>query len=375
MEKNPQLILVADDSPVNLRILRIALGKEGYRLLEVQDGIQVLELVEGETPDLFLLDVMMPRMDGFETCRRLKEDSRFKVIPVIFLTARTQVGDKLAGLKLGATDYVSKPFDIGELVARVRTPLRMKSLYEENIAYQKALLESQWATSIKTITGGIAHNFNNLLTGVSGYLELAINGFGEDHSQFKNLCKAKSAALRLQEITTLLHKYVRAGFEGDRPEPISLRDVLHQAVSLFTASEKSAAEVISLDLPDSPFVIQGHSPNLVQTLVNLLQNAYEATEERGRIQVRVTGGVTIEEATGFEGNYTLVEIRDNGKGITEELLPIVKEPFVTTKQTVGVGLGLTVAEGIVKEHGGFLRITSRVNQGTKVSVYLPEKSP
>ena len=111
----------------------------------------------------------------------------------------------------------------------------------------------------------------------------------------------------------------------------------------------------------------------MQTLVNILQNAHEATEKGSKIRVRATGGVRREEKTRPEGKYCLVEIRDNGKGIPEELLPIVKVPFVTTKQTVGVGLGLTVAESIVKEHNGFLEITSKLDQGTKVSIYLPER--
>jgi len=372
MHKNQELILVADDSPINLKILRTALRERGYRVQEAKDGMETLERIEEETPDLLLLDVMMPRMDGFETCRRLKEDPRFKHIPVIFLTAKTRVGDRLAGLELGAVDYVSKPFDTRELLARVNTQLRMKNLYEENLTYQRALLESQRAMSLKTLTGGIAHNFNNLLTGVSGYLELAINGLGEGHPQWKNLSKAQKAALRIQEITNLLHNYARPNPEAGQG-PISLPTIIHQAVSLFSVGERLNSEAISLDLPEAPLTIQGNPTKLVQALVNILQNAHEANEEGGKIEVRATGGARTEEGVTPGGRYCLVEIRDTGKGIPEELLPIVKEPFVTTKQTVGVGLGLTVAESIFKEHNGFMEITSKLGQGTMVSIYLPER--
>ncbi len=362
-----QLILVADDSPLNLTLLRRALQKEGYRILEAKDGIQVLELVEEETPDLFLLDVIMPRMDGFETCRRIKDDPRFKLVPVIFLTAKTGKRDKLLGLELGASDYVGKPFDISELIARVRTQLRMKSLYEENLSYQQALLESQRATSIKTLTKGIAHNFNNLLTGVTGYLELAISQLDKGDPVLRGLLKARSAAHQMQEVTKLLHEYIRPDFNTSGQELISLQTVLQQVISLVGASEKSVAEAVSLHLPEESLIVHGDPYRLEQALVNLLQNSFEAIGEGGKIQIQVRRGVVRGRG------YILIEIRDNGRGIPKELLPIVKEPFVTTKKTVGVGLGLTVAERIVKEHDGILEITSQVNKGTKVSLYLPER--
>lgn len=120
------LILIVDDVPQNLQVLGGILKKKDYRIAAATSGIQALQMIEKVLPDLILMDIMMPEMDGFEVCRRLKEMPKVKEIPVIFLTARTETDDIIQGFSVGATDYVTKPFNAAELLARVHTHLELK---------------------------------------------------------------------------------------------------------------------------------------------------------------------------------------------------------------------------------------------------------
>ncbi|OEU50632.1 MAG: hypothetical protein BA872_05830 [Desulfobacterales bacterium C00003060] len=139
----PEKILVVDDNPVNRRLLAGMLRKEGYELIEAEDGVETIDLTFREMPDLILLDVVMPNKDGYEVCSELKNDSRTLPIPIIFLSAKTETKDKIKGLELGGADYVTKPFHGGEILARVRAQLKIRSLTKELIQANNELLEKQ----------------------------------------------------------------------------------------------------------------------------------------------------------------------------------------------------------------------------------------
>ncbi|MCX6936415.1 MAG: response regulator [Verrucomicrobia bacterium] len=169
---SPSKILVVDDQPVNVQLLKRALEREGLTVFPAHTGQDALDMVQREHPDLILLDVMMPDMDGIEVCQRLQQDSRHKNIPVIFITARSSKEGRLAGLGVGAVDYITKPIDLDETIARVQTQLRVVAVNREMIDLQRRLEEARRAASIGAITQGIAHNMNNLLGVVLGYLDL-----------------------------------------------------------------------------------------------------------------------------------------------------------------------------------------------------------
>jgi len=152
-------ILVVDDTPPNLQMLSSTLRDEGYQVSVATSGRQALELVGRLRPDLILLDVMMPEMDGFETCRRLKASHAANDIPVIFLTARTETADIIQGFELGAVDYVAKPFNAHELLARVNTHLTIDRLHRENERLLLSILPASIAARLKTGKGSIADHF------------------------------------------------------------------------------------------------------------------------------------------------------------------------------------------------------------------------
>lgn len=144
-------VLIVDDLPRNLQVLALLLSKAGYRVSMAMDGVQALEMVRVEAPDLVLLDVMMSGMDGLEVCRVLKADSRLREIPVIFLTAKAELEDLQEGFRLGAVDYVTKPFRGGELLARVATHVSLKLALERERDLRRSLEET--LAQVKTLSG------------------------------------------------------------------------------------------------------------------------------------------------------------------------------------------------------------------------------
>ena len=169
-------ILVVDDTPANLQTLAAILKEKGYRISVATNGRQALEVVEKVEPDLILLDVMMPEMDGFETCRRLKASEKWHAIPIIFLTARTETADIVRGFELGAVDYVAKPFNAHEFLARVHTHLTMDHLRRENERLLLNILPGAIADRLRSGEEGIADRFDEvtvLFADIVGFTEMA----------------------------------------------------------------------------------------------------------------------------------------------------------------------------------------------------------
>jgi DNA-binding response OmpR family regulator len=169
---SPPCVLIVDDNLINIKLLAKSLTKENYRVLEAKNGNDGYNLAVSEKPDLILLDIMMPVKDGYEVCEMLKANEEIKDIPVIFITAMTETTDKVRGLSLGAVDYITKPFNSAEVLARVKKQLNLRRMHEENISYQKVLMEAQKIASLGILAEGMAHNFNNLLSVIFCYSEI-----------------------------------------------------------------------------------------------------------------------------------------------------------------------------------------------------------
>ena len=164
IEDKKSRILIVDDTPRNIQVLGAILRQEGYQLNIAQNGLQALEVVEDTLPDLILLDVMMPELDGFETCTRLKKESRTKDIPIIFLTAKVETEDIVKGFEIGAVDYVIKPFNQTELLARVKTHLELK-FARERVEQQNQELKAN-SKMREELSNMIVNDIQKPLTGV-----------------------------------------------------------------------------------------------------------------------------------------------------------------------------------------------------------------
>lgn len=188
-------ILIVDDNPRNLQLLGTMLRDAGYRVMVAQDGEQALRVAGKILPELILLDVMMPVMDGFETCRRLKADARTRVLPVIFLTARIDTADLIRGFELGAADYIAKPFNGVELLARVRTHLEL---------VRRGRLEGALE-----LAGAVCHELHQPMQTVLGFAELLLKQIGADDPLRDRVSLIYDEVLRMREITRKLTRITR----------------------------------------------------------------------------------------------------------------------------------------------------------------------
>lgn len=359
-------ILVVDDQPVNVQLLRRKLEREGMEVIPAARGLDALELAARHRPDLILLDVMMPDLSGFEVCHRLKQSVGTRSIPVIFITARTSKESKLEGLGVGAVDYITKPIDLDETLARVQTQLRFVAMNQELLGLQRRLAESRRAASIGAITQGISHNLNNLLGVVIGYVDLIKTHYDRPELVQKNAQAVDEAIGRIVSILRQLSSIaVKSRFSL---APANLARLLDDAVARFR-SEHSLDAPVEIRNETGEFDLVTNEEVLEEAIAKLLINAWESYGDAH------TGPreIVLAAARARRHGEDLIEIRvlDRGRGIDDTVRDHVFEPFTSTKQTVGVGMGLTVARHSVRQLGGNVELRDRPGGGTEALLTHP----
>jgi two-component system sensor histidine kinase/response regulator len=361
-------ILVVDDQPINVQLLKRKLEREGIKVTTATNGLEALSSVRWDRPDLILLDVMMPDMDGIEVCQRLQADEATKSIPVIFITARTTKEGKLEGLGVGAVDYITKPIDLDETMARVQTQLRFVAINRELIDLQRRLSEARRAATIGAVTQGIAHNLNNLLGVVIGYLDLVKAYHDKPELVKKNVASVEEAVLRIvsiiRQLSTLVVKTRLPLIAGD------LAQLIESGIERFRTEYKVEATV-TVDNPLNNLAIDTHYEVFEEVLSKVLINAWEAYADNvPPAQRTITVRTEIVEKPD-EGRQLLIKVEDQGKGIDPEIRDHVFEPFISSKQTVGVGMGLTVARHALRNLGGDVSLADRPGGGAIVTLMHP----
>ncbi len=359
-------ILVVDDQPINVQLLRRKLERGGLEVTTATNGLEALESVKAHKPDLILLDLMMPDMDGLEVCQRLQASSETRSIPVIFVTARTTKESKLEGLAVGAVDYITKPIDLDETVARVQTQLRFAAINRENLELQRRLEESRRAATIGAVAQGIAHNLNNLLGVVIGYLDLVKSGYDKPASVKKNAQHVDDAIQRIvgivRQLSTLVVK--------SRPEltRVSLNRLIEGGIRRFHSDYKLTAPV-SIDSPEQELEIDTNIETFEEALSKLLINAWESYGEKPPAERLIWIHTRLFDKPGEK----VLELRvdDQGRGIAEDVRDRMFEPFVSTKRTVGVGMGLTIARHSMRSLGGEVTMASRPEGGASATLIQP----
>lgn len=373
-------ILIVDDELTNVQLLEKVLQHEGYGSYQsVTDPRRALETCRSFEPDLILLDLNMPEMDGFEVMEQLKRIETNPYLPVLVLTAQTDLETRLRALRLGARDYVSKPFDISEVCSRIRNLLEVRLLHnkiknqnellEDTIrertakmmAYHEQLMHAEKLSAVGKLAASIAHEINNPLMGVRNILEQVQEGtpLNEELRGLVELAVRETS--RVMELATRLKQFYSPS--TGKTVPLDLHEVLDDMVALVMKKfESKKIEVIKEYARDLPRVL-GVDDQLKQVALNLLQNAEEAIHHPGG---------TVRIATFVDEGKVTAEIEDTGCGIHESELPRIFEPFYTTKSEVkGTGLGLSVSYGIVKKHGGTLTCTSTPGKGSRFTLKLP----
>ena len=360
-------ILVVDDQPVNVQLLKRKLEREGIQVLAAYTGQEALDIVPREKPDLILLDVMMPDMDGMDVCQHLQENEDTRSIPVIFITARSSKESKLEGLAVGAVDYITKPIDLDETLARVQTQLRFVAINREMIDLQRRLQEARRAATIGAVTQGIAHNLNNLLGVVLGYLDLIKAHHTKPEFVKKNAEHVEAAVQRIVNIIKQLSTLV----VKSRPPMLkfNLQKLLDDGVARYKTEYKIEEPVI-IENPLGSQLIETHGEVFEDVLAKLLINAWESHGYKPANERSVSISTKLAE---MPGGAPAIEVRieDRGSGISQKIRDTMFEPFVSSKETVGVGMGLTVARHALRNMGGEITVTDRAGGGSSAVLLHP----
>ena len=365
----PGKILIVDDNEELLGAISRLLEMQGHSTLTALSGEDALEIARKESPDLILLDWILPGIDGIEVCRKLKSEESTRGIMILLVTGRGSVDNRIEGLDAGADDFIPKPFKHPELLARVRSSLRLKKATDELTERNRQLVESQYElvrtekiATIGLLASGIAHEFNNIMAGISGYAQLA----KKNPKYMPQLVEvALTQAQRAQELTGSLSSYNR---RADENPDCNVQEVIQNALCLVKKEIESNGIEIALDIEAVPHAAIS-AGQLQEVVLNLLINAIHAIGSRGKITLEVYA----------PGPDNMVEIRicDTGGGIPEENLNRIFDPFFTTKGALGggkqegTGLGLSVCYNIIQSRGGRITVASTEGVGTSFSILLP----
>ncbi len=370
MEKKK--LLIVDDIAENLTILYKTLHDD-YEIFGANNGPDAVRLAQSVMPDLILLDIMMPDMNGYEVCRILKEQENTRDIPVIFVTALIEETDEVKGFALGAADYITKPFKPAILKRRIRTHLEIRQAEKDKQALDQQFQQAQKLESLGILAGGIAHDFNNILTIIIGHCYMITM---EPDNALDQVLPIQKAAERAADLCRQMLAY--AGKALIAKVEISMTTLVEEMIHMLkTTTQKNV--VIKPDLSADVPPINGDASQLRQIVKNLIINSSEAIgEEQGEVTVSlksiaVRPGHSDRDHLGKvipHGWYACLEVTDNGCGMDEETKSRIFEPFYTTK-FAGRGLGMSATLGIITAHNGSLQLTSHQGQGTTIKVLLP----
>ena len=374
MDTQPQpLVLLIDDDPALLMGLSAMIKKHGYRVIEAEDGNEGLKKAKEVLPDLILSDVMMPPPNGFELRKLMSLDSRLSSIPFIFLTARSDSDDKVNAISDGADDYVTKPFVVYELIARIGAVLRRVKISESCGRDQaKAAAEADLDRVRHEILQNFHHEIRTPLSNIMMPLQLAIeNKFSDSQEQSKFLKMALSSANRLESLTTdlILLSNIDQGNLNTVRQPIDFNMDIRDSVS--RRLERYAAKTLEFTL-DISTQDKVYAPRreFTHALAHLVDNAFKFTSEHGKVHLCVTpagnGGVTL-------------DVWDDGPGIPPDLHEKVFERFYQlsqgdTREFEGMGVGLTIARAVFQSLKGEIRILES-QKGCHVQAVLPNLLP
>lgn len=374
----PDRILAVDDSPDNLFLIQTILETEGYDITLVSNGSDALDEIAKSPPDLILLDVMMPKMDGYEVTRRIRQNPSLPFIPILLITAFEQ-SSAIEGLDAGADDFIRKPVDVGELLARVRSLMRLKHSIDQQI---------HLARQREDFVSRLTHDLRTPLVAGDRMLNLLNGGaFGELPSSATEAITAmiQSNKNLLEMVNTVLEVYRHdAGSKVLAFVPIDLPRIIKEVVQELTplAAEKELA--LKLELPekadssDNPnFQVMGDRLELRRVFTNLIGNAIKFTET-GSVEVHL--GLTPPpanlESDDSSPAWVTVAVQDTGPGIPPEVQASLFERFRQGKhKRSGSGLGLYLSRLIVEAHQGKIEVQTEVDQGSSFTVYLPSPIP
>ena len=392
-------ILIVDDDPMNVSLIEAMLSQENYRIVTASSGEEAIETTLASSPDLILLDIMMPGLDGYQVTQKLKDDPNTNHVPIVLVTALNDTEDKVRGLQAGADDFLSKPLDKSELMARVNSLLKVKAYHDHLLNYQKQLeeevarrteklkkelirrketesqlLRAQKMEAIGTLAGGIAHDFNNILSAILGYAELSLVVVEKESSLCDYIQQIYTAGERARDLVQQILTFSRQGDSQMKPAKIGV--IIKEALKLLKATLPTTITLQQKITSVSP--VLADLTQVHQIIMNLATNAAHAMEEKGGLlsveltDVNPPSEEIIQNSDLTPGAFVRLRISDTGHGMSSDKLERIFDPFFTTKPPgKGTGLGLSTVHGIVKNHNGSITVSSEPDRGTTFDILFP----
>jgi signal transduction histidine kinase len=359
-------ILIVDDVPANLELLAEMLRGQGYEPRPVPGGRLALQAARAEPPDLILLDINMPEMNGFEVCAHLKADAALKDIPVIFITAFAETEDKVKAFALGGVDYITKPFQAAEVAARVRTHLEIHRQRRE--LERNYVRLSEFEKLKETLVHMIIHDLRNPLAVIRGSMGVVMQreaqSLTKDSQKFMNAALAVTAKLAEMISSILDVGKMESGAMKLRRVPC---DVVAIARSVLASVEPlRGRRELTVEASAASVAVTADADILLRVLQNLVDNALKFTPPAGWIRLAITP----------QDGRVRVAVQDNGPGIPEEYQRTIFDKFgqvATFEHQVkyATGLGLTFCKMAVEAHGGRIGVESREGAGSTFWFELP----
>ncbi|QIZ70453.1 sensor histidine kinase [Oxynema aestuarii] len=374
-------ILIVDDTPDNLRLLSAMLSDRGYEVRKAINGRMALIAVEAAHPDLILLDIMMPEMDGYEVCTQLKSSPKTEEIPVIFLSALNEINDKVKAFTVGGADYISKPFHEREVLIRVENRLMLRRLQKQLSEQNTKLLEQNERLNqlnaelersnqeLEQFAYVVSHDLQSPLQSIIGFVDLLAYKYKNklDEKANRYIYFIEDGAKRMQQLIQGLLAYSRVGRKGGEFEAVDCTAIVDAVKHNLSASiAASQAEVICHPLPEAI----ADPLQLSQVFQNLIGNAIKfcRSEEPPKVDISAER----------KDDQWLFKVSDNGIGIEAEYFQRIFEIFQrlhTAEEYPGTGIGMAICKKIVERHGGQIWVESTVNVGTTFYFTLPCDRP
>ena len=401
MKKNP-LILLVDDIPQNIQVLGAILKNQGYSFALTTSGKETYQLLKKVTPDIILLDVMLPDENGFSICENLKKKESTADIPVLFLTAKNETADKIQGFKVGAVDYITKPFEELEVIERVKNHLQAKLDRDQIKAYNNELeeivdqrtnelLKKERETVLAQFIQGVVHNIRGPISSALAASDLIqamrddLNAKIEAGIEKQELKSHLSEVWKILELNNGVLRKMAGNLESmlrkSRTDQIQENDVydlnemINQELEFLDVDLKFKNKVEKkINLSEESLAVFVALGDIAQIFENLIKNAMDAMYDKQDPCIAIE--------TGSKNGYHWFSIQDNGDGISDKIIRKIFDPFFTTKPLksdpntitpipVGTGIGLRFCKKTIESYDGKIEVEEGRSKGAKFTVYLP----
>jgi signal transduction histidine kinase len=394
METRQAKILIVDDTPTNMTLLTDLLEYNGYRTIEATSGPMALDQLNRDTPDLVLLDVRMPEMSGYEVCKRIREKPDTTLLPVIMMTAFDPAQERINGIEAGADDFLTRPINHQELLARVRSLLRVKTLHDAVKAHAGELAEwnkklevrlSQEAklAEVARSLADITHEVKNLIMPVvigTGLLETELKDHfaklpqaeQEDGKVSQNMCKEitemlMSASQRIQDRVKEIGDCVKNISTPPNFSSCQVTGVVESVLKTLRLVANERRILLRTEGLESLPPIRADERRLFNIFYNLLNNAIP--------EVPSGGSVTVKGHVEPESQILVFSVADTGRGMPSEVRESLFTNRVISRKHGGTGLGTRIVKDVVDAHGGWIKVESEEGKGTTFVFGLPFEPP